>query len=262
MLKQPRFIRSIFIDSSDLEEIKKWNATGVIDGVTTNQYILLNDGIKPGNFRRIIKEICREMKDKPVSIELPDSQLSEKEIIKEAKNLKTLADNIVIKVPIIPDTLKSLNIINQLAKLNIAVNATVIMTFEQMLLAISAVRHCKKTSFVSLFWGRTIEDHAKYRSRSDFMAKFPKVGMESEVNKDPKSIIQATASYLKEGNYENIRIIAGSIRTASMVGEAFAAGSNIVTMTPDKLMAMLFSQRTNETIQQFDEAWKEIQKRK
>ena len=135
------------------------------------------------------------------------------------------------------------------------------MTFEQMSLAILAARHCKRTSFVSLFWGRTIEDFANYRSRSDFMAKFPRVGSESEVNKDPKSITEAIVSFLQEGNYNNPRLIVGSIRTAVMVGEAFASGGHIVTVSPDVLQAMLFSQRTIETMQQFDEAWIKMQKK-
>lgn len=256
------FNRSIFIDSSDIEEIKKWNKTGIVDGVTTNQYIMLKDGIKSKDFLKIVKKICREMKDKPVSIELTKSSASEEEMVKEAKQLDKIAKNIVIKVPIIPNSLKSLNVIRKLVKANIAVNATIIMTFEQIIMAILALRASKKTSFVSLFWGRSAEDHIKYRSRFDFMAKYPKVGYDSEVNISPKNIVQTTAAFLKEGAYNNIKIIAGSIRTASMAGEAFAAGAHVVTIAPDKLIAMLFSQRTIETMTQFDEAWAEIQKRK
>ena len=257
-----KFNRALFLDSSRLEEIKKWNATGVIDGVTTNQMIMLKDGVKPKDFEKVVKTICKEMEGKPVSVELTDSTASENEMVKEAKRLNQLAENIVIKVPMIPDTTKSLSVINKLAKADIAVNATVIMTFEQMIMSTLAVRHCKKLSFISLFWGRSIEDQGKYRSRSDFMAKFPKVGSESEVNGHPKNITASTITFLKEGNYENPKIIIGSIRTATMVGEAFASGAHIVTINPEILTAMLFSQRTIETIAQFDEAWKELQKKK
>lgn len=256
------FNRALFLDSSNPEEVKKWNATGVIDGVTTNQMIMLKDGVKPKDFEKVVKAICKEMKDRPVSIELTDSTASEDEMVKEAKRLNQLAENIVIKVPMIPDTTKSLSVINKLAKADIAVNATVMMTFEQMVMAALAVRHCQKLSFISLFWGRSIEDQAKYRGRSDFMAKFPRVGLESEVNGRPKNITASVAAFLKEGNYENPKIIVGSIRTATMVGEAFASGAHIVTTTPEILIAMLFSQRTIETIAQFDEAWKELQKKK
>lgn len=253
------FNRSIFIDSSNIEEIQKWNATGTIDGVTSNQAIMLKDGVKPKNFTKVVRSICEEMKDKPVSVELTDSTAAPDEMIDEARRFADLAENVVVKVPLIPDTTKSLFVIREIAKLNIAVNVTTMMTFEQMILAALAARHCKKTSFLSLFWGRAIEDHAKYRSRFDFMAQYPRVGLESEVNGQPQTIVRETASFLKQGGYENLRIIVGSIRTASMVGEAFAAGGHICTTTPEILKAMLFSQRSIETIKQFDDAWKEMQ---
>src|SRR3989344_2658929 len=175
------FNRSIFIDSSKLEEIRKWNSTGIIDGVTTNQMIMLKDGVKTRDFEKVVKSICHEMKEKPVSVELTNSNISISEMVKEAERLNDLAKNIVIKVPLIPETTKSLEVISRLQEKEIALNITVMMTFEQMLMAILATRHNKKTSFVSLFWGRTIEDQAKYRSKKRFMKVFPKVGFNSQV---------------------------------------------------------------------------------
>lgn len=256
------FNRSIFIDSSNLEEIKRWNATGIIDGVTTNQMIMLKDGLRPKDYDKVIKAICREMKGKPVSVELTDSQASAEKMMKEAKRLNGIAKNIVVKVPLIPNTTKSLEVIKELIKANISVNVTLMMTFEQMVMAILATRYSKKVSFVSLFWGRSIEDQAKYRSRSDFMAQFPRVGLDSPINRDPKNIIEEATKFIKEGGYDNIKIIAGSIRTAVMVGEAFASGAHVVTVSPDTLLAMLFSQRTIETAAQFDEAWEKLQSSK
>lgn len=251
--------RSIFIDSSKFEEIKRWNATGIIDGVTTNQMIMLKDGMKPRDFETVVKKICKEMKGKPVSIELTNSVVSSKIMIQEAVRLNTIAENIVIKVPLIPETTKSLEVIHELIKRNIAVNITAMMTFEQMVTAILAARYAKKTSFVSFFWGRSIEDQANYRSKVDFIHNYPKVGLGSEINTYPKNIVNETVKFLEKGYYKNPKIIVGSIRSASMVGEAFAAGSHIVTVTPDILIALLFSQRTKETIAEFDEAWKKLQ---
>lgn len=256
------FRRSIFIDTSKVEEIKKWNSTGVIDGVTTNQSIMLKDGVSLKAFDKIVKSICKEMGKKPVSVELTDSNASLKEMIAEAKRLNSLAPNIVVKVPLIPETTKSLEVISSLISLNIAINVTVIMTFEQMVVAALATRNCKRLSFISLFWGRSMEDQIKYRSRFDFMADYKKVGLESTVNSDPNNITAQTASFLKEGGYDNPKIIIGSIRTATMVGDAFAAGAHIVTITPEILLAMLFSQRTKETIEQFDLDWKKLQEKK
>lgn len=259
---QHQFDRSIFIDSSNIDEIREWHETGVIDGATTNQLIMLKDGVKPGQYERVIKTICKELKGMPVSVELTDSTATPESMVREAKRINAIATNIVVKVPMIPDTTKSLWVIQQLAKSNIAVNVTTMMTYEQMVMATLVTRHCKKPSFISIFWGRSLEDQAKYRSRSDYMAKYPRVGTASEVNAHPRHIVQNTRSFLDEGGYDNVHIIAGSIRTSAMVGEAFAAGAHIVTITPDTLIAMLFSQRSIETIKQFDEAWKELQKSK
>jgi len=257
-----KFNRALFLDSSKLEEIKKWNETGVIDGVTTNQLVMLKDGIKPQDYEKVIKAICKEMKGKPVSIELTDSTASADEMIKQAKKLNNLTDNIVVKVPLIPDTTKSLYVANQLTKLNIAVNITTMMTFEQMIMATLAVRNSKKLCFISLFWGRSEEDNVKYRSRFDYMVSRPRVGLNSKVDGSPDLITETMAKFLKEGGYDNIKIIVGSIRNARMVGDAYAAGGHIVTITPEILISMLYSQRSIETIAQFDEAWKELQKKK
>lgn len=261
MPKTYSFNRSLFIDSSNLEEIKRWNSTGIIDGVTTNQVIMLQDGLRLQDVEIVIKKICKEMKDKPVSVELTDSTATINEMVKEGRKLNSMDKNIVVKVPLIPNTTKSLEIIQALSDLGIAINVTTMMTFEQMVMAALATRYCKRPSFISLFWGRSLEDQVKYRGRFDYMADFKRVGLESSVNNDPKNIVVAISSFLKEGDYENPKIIVGSIRTATMVGEAFAAGANIVTTTPEILHSMLFSQRTIETIEQFDQAWKKLQKK-
>ena len=259
MPKIAQFNRAVFIDSSSTEEIKKWNATGIIGGVTTNQSIMLKDGLNLRDFKKEIKKICTEMKNKPVSVELPDSSASFKEMINEAKTMDSLAANIVVKVPLIPETTKSLQIIQTLISSNIAINVTALMTFEQMVVSILALRTSRRICFVSLFWGRSQEDHIKYRSRFDFMADYKRVGLDSDVNKHPKNIVEAASKFLREGEFDNTKIIVGSIRNATMVGDAFAAGGNIVTITPEVLMAMLFSQRTIETIDQFDQDWKKLQ---
>ena len=255
------FNRSIFLDTSNIEEIKKWNTTGLIDGITTNQSIMLKDGVSLKAFDKIVKSICKEMGKKPVSVELTDSNASSEVMISEAKRINSYAPNIVVKVPLIPETTKSLEVIQTLISLNIAINVTAIMTFEQMVVAALATRNNKRPSFISLFWGRSMEDQVKYRGRFDFMVDHKRVGLESEVNVNPKNIVIATAAFLKEGRFENPKIIVGSIRTATMVGDAFAAGANIVTITPEILLSMLFSQRTKETIEQFDDDWKKLQKK-
>lgn len=258
----PKFRSSLFIDSSNLEKIKKWNSTGIIDGVTTNQMIMFTDGVKIDEFDPLVRSISKEMgPGKPVSVELSDSTASLEKMIEEARKLNSLGDNITIKVPLIPDSLKSLQIIRALSEEKISVNVTAMMTFEQMVIAALALRNNPTPSFISLFWERSIEDHNKYRSQPDFAKKQEEqgreMGKEFEVNAHPSNIVRATLEFLERGKY-NPKIIIGSIRSAATVGEALAAGAHIVTVQPKHLTAMLFSQRAVETIADFDQAWEKI----
>ena len=224
--------------------------------------IMFKDGVKPQNYEKVIKDICHEMTGKPVSVELTDSTATPEEMIAEGQRINALAPNIVVKVPLIPDTTKSLFVIKKFADLNIAVNVTTMMTYEQMIMAILATRHCKRLSFVSIFWGRSTEDHEKYRSQPGYKDEYPKWGEESEIDADVYTQVAECAAFLAEGGYDNPKIIVGSLRTASQVGMAFSAGGHIPTVPPAVLEAMLFSKRSMETIDSFDKAWKDMQKLK
>lgn len=257
-MKKPDYNRSIFLDSSNLKEIEKWNNTGIIDGITTNQSIMLKDGLNLKDLEPTIKKICKIMKGKPVSIELSDSQASIEQMVKEAKKYRKMADNVVIKVPVIPSSTKTLEVIKKLSDLKIPLNVTAIMNFEQLLTTVLALRNHPSLSFVSLFWARSLEDHEKYRTNKDFVKSNEAIGPESYVNSHPSKIVSVIMKFKEVGGYDNPKLIIGSIRNASQVGEAFASGANIVTIQPKTLETMLFSQRTVETNSDFDKAWKTL----
>lgn len=259
-MKKLTFDRSIFLDSSSIKEIEKWNATGIIDGVTTNQSIMLKDGLKLKQLTATIKTICTIMKGKPVSIELSDSSASVEEMISEAKKYRTIANNIIVKVPIIPGDVKCLIVIKKLGDLKIPVNITAMMNFEQLTIAALACRNHPAPSFISLFWARSLEDYQKNRTNPEFMKEHEIVGPPTDVNSHPAKITAAIDSFLKNGGYSNPKLIVGSIRNASQIGEAFAAGANIVTIQPATLEAMLYSKRSVETNADFDKAWQTLKK--
>lgn len=261
-MKKLTFDRGIFLDSSSIPEIEKWDKTGVIDGITTNQGIMLKDGVKLKDLNSTIKKMCAIMKNRPVSIELSDSSASIDEMVKEAKKYHALAPNIVIKVPMIPNDLKSLVVIKRLGDLKIPVNITAMMTYEQLVMAALAARNHPAPSFISLFWARTMEDHQKYRTNVAFIKEHEIMGAPAEVNEHPAKITAALNEFLKEGGYNNPKIIVGSIRNVGQVGDAFASGAHIVTITPKTLEAMLFSQRTIETNADFDKAWQTLKSQK
>lgn len=250
-----KFNRSIFLDSSNIKEIEKWNSLGIIDGVTTNQTIMLKDGVKLREIRSTIKTICKIMKGKPVSVELTDSTSTVEQMINDANIYREIANNVVVKVPMIPSQTKSLEVIKKLLDLKISVNATVLMTFEQLVIAALAVKNHPFPSFISLFWCRSIEDHEKYRTDRKFVKDHPLLGTESDINSHPGKITSAIIEFLNKGGYDNPKLIIGSIRKVSEVGECFKAGAHIATIPPSILQEMLYSKRTEETNIDLDKSW-------
>ncbi len=250
-----KFNRSIFLDSSNIKEVKKWNSLGIIDGVTTNQTIMLKDGVKLKDVSSTIETICKIMAGKPVSVELTDSTATTEQMIHDAKAYREIADNVVVKVPMIPSQTKSLEVIKKLLDLEIPVNVTVMMTFEQLVMAALATRNHPFPSFISLFWCRSIEDHERYRTNEEFIKDHPLLGLESDINSHPAKITSAIIEFLNKGGYDNPKLIIGSIRKASEVGECFDAGAHIATVPPLLLQEMLYSKRTEETNIDLDKSW-------
>ena len=95
-----------FIDTANIEEIKKANELGLLDGVTTNPSLVSKEGRE---FKELIKEICGIVNG-PVSAEVISTD--SKGMIKEARELAKLADNIVVKIPLIKEGLKAVKILS------------------------------------------------------------------------------------------------------------------------------------------------------
>lgn len=270
--------QEFFIDSSKIDEIKRWEP--VIRGVTTNQLIMQKDGIRDvdEHIRQILKLVPNGY---PVSVELVDSTASKDDLVNEALRLKNLGENVVIKVPItrgiITEPLdpkatstEMLEVIDRLINKNVSVNVTAMVTDMQMKLAVSilASRGDLK-GFVSLFWGRSKDDHDNYRANTGFIDTHElefgpsiksRMGNESSVNQEPAAVVRSVNQFI--GGRKQPRIIVGSIRTVAQAEEASAAGAHIVTVTPDILRAGLFSRKSIETIAEFDRAGAELKNRK
>ena len=94
-----------FIDTANLEEIAKANEFGLLDGVTTNPTLVARE---KGNFEELLKEICT-LVDGPVSAEVVS--IEAKGMVQEARQLAKLADNIVVKIPMITEGIKATKIL-------------------------------------------------------------------------------------------------------------------------------------------------------
>jgi len=129
-----------FIDTADVNEIREAESLGILDGVTTNPTLISRTG-RP--FKETIEEICSIVKG-PVSAEVVSTDTEG--IIKEGRELAKIADNIVVKVPLIKDGLKA---VKALTSEGIKVNVTLCFSSNQALLAAKA-----GGTYVSPFVGR------------------------------------------------------------------------------------------------------------
>ena len=189
-----------FIDTANIEEIKKANDLGLLDGVTTNPSLVSKEG---RDFEGLIKEICSIVKG-PVNAEVVSTDAEG--IMKEARELIKLADNIVVKVPLIRDGLKA---VKSLTAEKIKTNVTLCFSPIQALMAAKA-----GASYISPFVGRL--DDISHR------------GME---------LVEQILSIYENYGYET-EVIVASIRNPIHVLDAALMGADISTV-PYKVMEQL-----------------------
>ena len=114
-----------FIDTANIDEIKEAHSMGMVDGVTTNPSLIAKEG---RDFEEIIKEIC-EIVNGPISAEV--ISIDAEGMVKEARELSKIHENIVIKIPLLVDGLKATRI---LAEEGIKTNVTLVFSPLQALL--------------------------------------------------------------------------------------------------------------------------------
>ncbi|WP_297887697.1 fructose-6-phosphate aldolase [Sulfurihydrogenibium sp.] len=130
-----------FIDTADVEEIRKANNLGFLDGVTTNP-TLISKVKKP--FMDVVKEILEEVPDKPVSLEVASTNFEG--MVKEGEMLAKLGKNVVIKIPM---TVEGLKAVKYFEEKGIKTNVTLVFSPAQALLAMKL-----GASYISPFVGR------------------------------------------------------------------------------------------------------------
>ncbi|MDU1763298.1 MAG: transaldolase family protein, partial [Anaerococcus vaginalis] len=129
-----------FLDTANIEEIKRVNDLGLCDGVTTNPSIIKKEG---RDFEEVVKEICK-LVDGPVSAEVTSYECEG--MVEQARALSKWAENIVVKIPMTEEGLKAINI---LSKEKIKTNCTLIFSVSQGLMAMKA-----GATYISPFMGR------------------------------------------------------------------------------------------------------------
>ena len=212
----------LFIDTANLEEIKKAVELGVISGVTTNPTLIAREG---RDFQQVIKEISQIL-DGPISAEVIG--LSKEQMVKEGQELAKIHRNIVIKIPL---TLEGLKAIQELENKGIKTNATVIFSLNQAILAANA-----GATYVSPFLGR-LED----------------------MGEDGLVMVSQIAMVFKEYNYTS-QIIAASIRNPKHVADVARLGTHIATVPYKVIEQMSKHYMTDRAIDTFLADWAKMGK--
>lgn len=210
----------IFIDTANVEEIKKANDMGVICGVTTNPSLIAREG---KDFKEVIKEITTIVNG-PISAEV--ISLKAEGMIEEALELVKIDDNIVIKIPM---TMEGLKAVKFLSKQGIKTNVTLIFTSAQALLAAKS-----GATYVSPFVGRL-----------------------DDIGKKGIELIKEIADIFKIHNIET-EIISASIRSTVHATESALAGAHIATIPYNIIVQMTKHPLTDSGIEKFLKDWEDV----
>ena len=212
-----------FLDTANIDEIKRINDLGLCDGVTTNPSIIKKEG---KDFETVVKEIA-SIVDGPVSAEV--TSYTYDEMVEEARKLAAWKENIVVKIPMTEDGLKA---INTLSKEGIETNCTLIFSVSQGIMAMKA-----GATYISPFMGR-IDD----------------------MGESGKKLIENLRRIIDIYGYES-EIIAASIRHINHLEQAALAGSHIATI-PGSIFEKLWTHPlTTAGIESFKKDWDAFQNR-
>ncbi|MFO7881582.1 MAG: fructose-6-phosphate aldolase [Kosmotogaceae bacterium] len=214
----------IFLDTANLEEIEKGVEWGIVDGVTTNPSLVSKES-KDLSFHQRIKEICDLVKG-PVSAETTKTVFAG--MVKEARELANIDENVVVKIPMTPDGIKAVKV---LSGENIKTNVTLVFDAMQALLAAKA-----GATYVSLFIGR-LDDIA-----SD--------GMER---------LAETREIFNNYGFSS-KIIAASIRHPMHVLDTALMGIDVATIPFSILKKMFSHPLTDNGVEKFLTDWEEYLK--
>lgn len=192
----------LFLDTADVNEIKPFLDSGLIDGITTNPTLIAKSG---RNVLDVIHEMC-DLVDGPISAEVVATEA--KGMLEEAKKFTAISPNVTIKVPLTPEGLKACYALSQEGTM---VNVTLCFSAGQALLAAKA-----GATFISPFIGRL-----------------------DDIAFDGLQLIEEIAAlYQNDGDIDTL-ILAASIRHPLHVTQAAQCGADIATIPP-KVLAQLF----------------------
>ena len=205
----------LFVDTANIEEIRKANDMGVICGVTTNPSLIAKEG---RDVYEVVKEIA-SIVDGPISVEVKATTTDAEGMIKEGREIAALHKNMVVKIPMTIEGLKACKV---LSSEGIKVNMTLIFTANQALLCARA-----GAAFVSPFLGRL-----------------------DDISVRGTDLISEVAEIFNIHNIQT-EIIAASIRHPMHVTDCALAGADIATVPYKVIEQMTHHPLTDAGIEKF-----------
>jgi transaldolase len=209
----------IFLDTANLDQIRKGVKLGVIAGVTTNPSLMFKEGIT--DYESTVKEICKIVTG-PVSVEVTAEDVPE--MLRQARAMVKWAPNAVIKIPATPS---GLEVTSTLAREGIKVNFTLCFSLNQALLAALA-----GAAFVSPFVGRL-----------------------DDIGQEGMNLVSDIVEVYKAYCFKT-QVIAASIRHTEHCVAAAKAGAHIATVPYGVLIQMLQHPLTDIGVARFMADWK------
>ncbi len=211
-----------FIDTANVDEIRKANDMGVICGVTTNPSLIAKEG---RDFNEVIREIT-SIVDGPISGEVKATTTEAEGMIAEGREIAKIHPNMIVKIPMTAEGLKAVKV---LAAEGIKTNVTLVFTANQALLAAEA-----GAAYVSPFVGRL-----------------------DDINEHGTDLIRTISEIFAIYDYKT-EIIAASIRNVVHVTECALAGADIATVPYKVIMQMVKHPLTDQGIVKFQADYKAV----
>jgi transaldolase len=211
-----------FIDTANIDEIREAHSMGMVDGVTTNPSLIAKEG---RDFEDIIKEIC-QIVDGPISAEVISTDTEG--MIKEARHLAKIHDNIVVKIPMIVDGLKATR---RLSEEGIKTNVTLAFSPLQALMAAKA-----GASYISPFIGRL-----------------------DDLSQEGLLLVEQIVEIYSNYSFDT-EIIVASIRNPLHVLESALMGADIATIPFSVLGKLAAHPMTDKGLKAFLNDWEKTKK--
>lgn len=211
----------IFLDTANLESIRRFNEMGLLDGITTNPTLMSREDTDPDRaMAEIVSMVAGDVSLEVVSTDYPG-------MVQEGRNLRRYGDNVVVKVPMTPEGLRACR---TLTSEGIPVNVTLIFSPNQAILAAKA--------------------GAKYVS--------PFIGRLDDIGQDGMELVETIMEIFSQYGFET-QVLVASVRHPIHVVDAARLGAHVVTLPPAVLDKMLRHPLTDTGLKNFLADWKKVQ---